>query len=231
MNKIIDLKGSILSLTVLKLHSDNIADTKKALASKIQQAPNFFAGIPVVLEPKIALQDPTYLALLVEFLHQQQMIPIGIRTESNNIITQAQYAGLAVFPFDTKRKSGKKSSKELKTVDKESSGLKTAMRVQGSVRSGQQIVAKDRDLIVNGSVNPGAEIIADGNVHVFGKILGKVFAGASGETSARIYAKHLNPELICIAGSYQLSEDIAEEYKTGFVEVSLQEDNLIFNST
>ncbi len=81
MSKIIDLKGSILSLTVLNLFSDQIDDTKQAIAAKIGQAPDFFVGIPIVLEPQIELKDPTFLALLVEYLTQQQMIPIGIRTE------------------------------------------------------------------------------------------------------------------------------------------------------
>lgn len=242
MSKIIELKGSILSLTVLKLHSDDIEETKQAIAHKVAQAPSFFAGIPVVLEPKVALQDPTYLALLVEFLHQKQMIPTGIRSEDATIIEQAKYAGLACFPLEKQSKANRKpkastQSSETKQpeekaapIEVESAGLKTAMRVEASVRSGQQVFAKDRDLIVMGSVNPGAEVIADGSVHVFGKVLGKVFAGAAGETQAKIYAKQLNPELVCIAGAYQLAEDISEEYKQQFVEVSLKEDALVFNT-
>lgn len=235
MGKIIDLKGSILSLTVLKLYSNDISETKQAVAHKIGQAPSFFAGIPVVLEPKVNLKDPTYLALLVEFLHQFKMIPIGIQTEDKTIIEQALYAGLAVFPLEknkskNKVKKASKKPKEISTEPEESGELKTAMRIQGAVRSGQQIFSKDRDLIIMGSINPGAEVVADGSVHVFGKILGKVFAGSSGESSARIYAKQLNPELVCIAGVYQLAEDISEEYKAGFVEVSLKEDILVFNT-
>ncbi len=231
MSKIIDLKGSILSLTVLKLHSDNIEETKQAVAKKIAQSPSFFVGIPVVLEPKIELQDSTYLALLVDFLHQKKMIPIGIRTTDKTIINQAQYAGLAVFPLEKNKKSTKKPQSVAKQViEIEEPSLKTAKMVQGSVRSGQQIVAKHRDIIIMGSINPGAEVIADGSVHVFGKILGKVFAGAAGETDARIYAKQLDPELICIAGAYQLAEDIADQYRTGFVEVSLNADTLVFNT-
>ncbi len=228
MSKVVDLKGSILSLTVLSLFSDQINETKQAIAAKIDQAPDFFVGVPVVLAPQVALSDPTFLALLVEYLRQRQMIPIGVRTEDDVIKEQADYAGLAVFPVEKVKKPSKQPS-EVQS-ETEQTGLKSALVVKGSVRSGQQIVAKDRDVIIMGSVNPGAEVVADGHVHVFGKVMGKVFAGAAGETSAKIFAKQLAPELVCIAGLYQLSEDIDPAYQKGFVEVSLQDNRLVFNT-
>ena len=228
MQKVIDLKGSILSLTVLSLFSPDIENTKQAIAAKIDQAPDFFVGIPVVLEPQTTLTDPTFLALLVEYLRQRQMIPIGIRTEEDALKEQAEVAGLAVFPLEKTKKPSKKPVEP--PLEPESLGLKSALMVKGSVRSGQQVLAKDRDVIIMGSVNPGAEVVADGHVHVFGKVMGKVFAGASGETNAKIFAKQLAPELICIAGLYQLSEDIDAAYQKGFVEVSLQDNKLVFNT-
>jgi len=229
MSKIIDLKGSILSLTILSLFSGQIAETKQAIAAKIDQAPDFFIGVPVVLDPQVPLTDPMYLALLVEYLRQRQMIPIGIRTEEAVLKEQADYAGLAVFPLEKVKKQPKKSVAPV--IETEQTGLQSALMIKGSVRSGQQVVATNRDLIVMGSVNPGAEVVADGHVHVFGKIMGKVFAGAAGETTAKIFAKQLTPELVCIAGMYQLSEDIDAAYQKGFVEVSLQDNKLVFNTT
>ncbi len=231
MDKVIDLKGSILSLTVLRLLSADIEKTKKAIGKKVEKAPAFFSGIPVVLEPKVAIKDATYLALLLEYLHQLQMIPIGIRTEDPAMQEQAEYAGLALFPKEEKRKKEKKKaqSKTAETQpEQEAPGLKTAKVVKGTVRSGQQIYAKDRDLIVMGSINPGAEVVADGHVHVFGKVRGKVFAGASGETSAQIFADSLEPELVCVAGMYQLDEDIDERFKGRRVMVSLEGEQLKF---
>lgn len=236
MKKIIDLKGSILSLTVLKIYSADINETKSAIDDKINQAPDFFVGIPVVLEPEVETLDPTFLALLVEFLNQKQMLPIGIRSKDEAIKEQANYAGLAVFSDDAnlKKRAKAKPATEQK-ADKsaepaEPEGLKTAMVIQNSVRSGQQVYAKDRDLIVLGSVNPGAEVMADGNVHVYGTIRGKAFAGSQGETQARIFAQKLDPELVCIAGLYQLSEDISEAHKKGFMEVALLNDQLQFKA-
>jgi len=231
MKKIIDLKGSILSLTVLKIYSADINETKSAIDDKIKQAPDFFVGIPVVLELEVETLDPTFLALLVEYLNQKQMLPIGIRTKDAAIKEQASYAGLAVFSEDANLKKRAKSNEPKTKVKAEAAeGLKTAMVIQGSVRSGQQVYAKDRDLIVMGSVNPGAEVMADGNVHVYGTIRGKVFAGSQGETTAQIFAQKLDPELVCIAGLYQLAEDIAEGHKKGFMQVALLNDQLQFKA-
>ncbi|WP_319379982.1 septum site-determining protein MinC [Thiomicrorhabdus sp.] len=233
--KIIDLKGSILSFTVLKLYNDNIDDTKQALAEKIAKAADFFVGIPIVLEPQVELQNPTYLALLIEYLRQLQMIPIGIRSENPSIREQAEFAGLAIFPMETSKKKMPKEVVEDKApveapVQVAQEVPVSAMRIERAVRSGQQVYAKNRDLIIMGSVNPGSEVIADGNVFVFGKVMGKVIAGSSGDEQARIYAKQLNPELVCIAGVYLLSEDIDEAHKQSFVEIALNNDKLVFNN-
>ncbi|WP_024851051.1 septum site-determining protein MinC [Hydrogenovibrio kuenenii] len=228
MSKIIELKGSILSLTVLRVYSADIEQTKAAIAEKIDQAPDFFVGIPVVIEFKVPPEDPMFLALLVEFLHQKQLIPTGVRTDDESVQEQASYAGLAVFPEETKKKRKQEQKETETTLENDTPQATTAMVVQGTVRSGQQIYAKGRDLMVMGSVNPGAEVVADGHVHVFGKVMGKVFAGSSGMTDARIFAKQLNPELVCIAGLYLLAEDMSAEYKKGFVEVVLEDDKLVF---
>jgi septum site-determining protein MinC len=85
-----------------------------------------------------------------------------------------------------------------------------SMIVTQPVRSGQQIYAQNCDLIVIGAISPGAELIADGNIHVYGSLRGKAIAGAKGNEKARIFCHDLAAELISIAGHYWLSEDIAQ---------------------
>lgn len=245
--KVIELKGSVLSLTVLHLYSADINETKASLSAKIEQAPSFFIGIPIIIEPKIELPDPTFLALLVEYLHQLQMIPIGLRSQDPVVQEQATYSGLAIFPEDTRRPTNEQDQKpraalQEKKREPESEpnyapvvidepGLKSALVIERAVRSGQQIYAKDRDLIVLGSVNPGSEIIADGNITVFGKLQGKAIAGAAGSLQAKIFVKQMNPELVCVAGIYQLADDIDELYKNnGLVEIRLQDEQLVMSS-
>jgi septum site-determining protein MinC len=89
-------------------------------------------------------------------------------------------------------------------VDPQSS---SALVVSRPLRSGQRVYARHTDLIVIGMVSPGAEVIADGNVHVYGPLRGKAMAGARGDTSARIFTTHLDAELLAVAGVYRVVED------------------------
>lgn len=81
-----------------------------------------------------------------------------------------------------------------------------AMVINRQLRSGQRVYARDTDLIVIGVVSQGAEVIADGNIHIYGPLRGKAMAGARGDTSARIFTTQLDPELIAIAGVYRVIE-------------------------
>jgi septum site-determining protein MinC len=80
------------------------------------------------------------------------------------------------------------------------------MVINRPLRSGQRIYARNTDLIVIGVVSQGAEVIADGNIHVYGPLRGKAMAGARGDTSARIFTTQLDPELLAIAGVYRVIE-------------------------
>jgi septum site-determining protein MinC len=82
----------------------------------------------------------------------------------------------------------------------------SALVVDKPLRSGQQVYARGRDLVVLSMVNAGAEVIADGNIHVYAPLRGKAIAGARGNTEARIFSLCLEPELVSIAGVYRTSE-------------------------
>jgi septum site-determining protein MinC len=81
--------------------------------------------------------------------------------------------------------------------------LSSAMVVEKPLRSGQRIYAKGRDLVMLAMVNPGAEVIADGHIHVYAPLRGRAVAGARGDVLSRIFALHFEPELVSIAGVYQ----------------------------
>jgi septum site-determining protein MinC len=104
-------------------------------------------------------------------------------------------------------------------------GTRTKLVTQ-PVRSGTQIYARGGDLIVLSSVSPGAEVIADGHVHIYGTLRGRAIAGASGDAEARIFAGKLEAELLCIAGHYLVSEAIAPEHIGQAVQVILTDDRL-----
>ena len=82
-----------------------------------------------------------------------------------------------------------------------------AMVINRPLRSGQRVYARQADLVIIGMVSQGAEIIADGNIHVYGPLRGKAMAGARGDTSARIFSTQLDPELLAVAGIYRVVEN------------------------
>ncbi len=91
------------------------------------------------------------------------------------------------------------------------------------LRSGQQVYAKGRDLVVMAVVNPGAEVIADGSIHIYGALRGKAIAGARGNVNARIFAQSMEPELVSIAGVYRTSENALSKNVLGMpAQVCLQ---------
>ena len=92
------------------------------------------------------------------------------------------------------------------------------------VRSGTQIYARGGDLIVTAAVSAGAEVMADGNIHVYGRLRGRALAGAAGDTAARIFCTRLEAELVSIAGRYLVSEQLPAEYQGGPAQIALVDD-------
>jgi septum site-determining protein MinC len=104
------------------------------------------------------------------------------------------------------------------------------MVLKRQLRSGQRVYARNADLIVIGAVSPGAEIIADGNIHVYGPLRGRAIAGARGNTAARIFTSHLDAELVAIAGIYRLiDQDFSPEIHKQPVIIELEHESLLFH--
>ena len=98
------------------------------------------------------------------------------------------------------------------------------------MRSGQRVHAHGADLIVTATVNPGAEIIADGNIHVYGALRGRAVAGAADDHDARIFALTFDPELVAIAGFYAVRENLGEVPKGRAVQVRLDGEQMRFEA-
>jgi septum site-determining protein MinC len=96
------------------------------------------------------------------------------------------------------------------------------------VRSGQQVYAQARDLTVCATVGAGAEVIADGSVHVYGALRGRALAGAQGDERARIFCREFHAELVAIAGQYKVIEEIPKDLRGKPVQVWLEEGKLKF---
>jgi len=94
------------------------------------------------------------------------------------------------------------------------------------VRSGQQVYARETDLIVMGQVGPGAEVIADNHIHVYGPLRGRALCGVSGNTEARIFCQSLEAELVSVAGNYRVLESIPEDLRGKPAQIWLDQERL-----
>lgn len=197
-------------MTVLRLNQLDLAAIELLLKEMIAQAPEMFNRTPVILDlqPISQLEGGDFDAtLLFSMLRLYGLQPIAVRNGNPQQMRCAITAGVGVLEG-----RGSRSSHEL-TVP---SAASTPMVVRAApsklvakpVHSGQQIYAGNgRDLIVLGSVSPGAEVLADGSIHVYGALRGRALAGVQGDAAARIFCQTMGAELVSIAGCYQLLED------------------------
>ena len=101
-----------------------------------------------------------------------------------------------------------------------------SQHIERQIRSGQQIYARDGDLVIHGSVSAGAELIADGSIHVYGALRGRALAGASGNEQARVYSLDFQAELVSVAGNYKVFEELPAKLRGQAVQVWLDEGQL-----
>lgn len=104
--------------------------------------------------------------------------------------------------------------------------VKAPLFIDKPVRSGQQVYARDTDLIVMGPIGPGAEVIADNNIHIYGPLRGRALCGVSGNTATRIFCQSLEAELVSVAGNYRMLETIPEELRGKPAQIWLDQDRL-----
>lgn len=232
----IALKGGLFTLTSIQFLTNNMEEIAFHLDEKIKQAPKFFQYAPIILDVQFLQQDKQVIDFqsLCDVLKNKQLIPIGVRGANALYKEAAMQMGLAIFPEDKimpKKRATDPSQHENLTIEPVTvqteplSGTSTRVIVQ-PVRSGQQIYAPGGDLIILASVGHGAEVLADGHIHVYGPLRGRALAGVMGNPDAMIFCKSLEAELVSVAGQYRMSEDLKETFWKNAVCVQLQEERL-----
>lgn len=201
-----ELKGNLFTLSVLHLFSVDIAQLQKELDEKISQAPKFFMGAPIVINLSQVQEQDVDLSALKSTLSSLQLNPVGVCNGSDQQHALAKEVQLSVLNYSQDANKPVVTSAGKEIVEKPV--YLAPQVVTGTVRSGQQIYAKDRDLIVLGSVGHGAEVISDGNIHIYGTLRGRAIAGAKGAPEASIFCQQLKAELVSVNGSYWLSESL-----------------------
>lgn len=204
-----ELKGTTFTISVLHISDGKPERIRQLLAAKVAQAPQFFNCAPLVINVERLTEIPDF-EQLKELVESEDFVLVGITGAQNEAMkTAAKAAGLAVMASGKSRKAEPQPEPapapivEAKPVPAPVIASKVHV---GPVRSGQQLYAAGTSLVVLGSVSPGAEVIADDSIHIYGTLRGRAIAGAKGNPQARIYCQQLQAELLSIAGTFQLSD-------------------------
>ena len=222
-----EIKSADLALVALLLKTTDLETLSHDLKTQLADTPDFFDQEAVVIDlGGLSETEKTHaidFPALMRLLRSHSMLPIALRSGSPAQMQAGKAAGLLDATFarilktppaaPSAKVSAPPMPKAVAPAPKpappapETVAALGALVIDKPLRSGQQIYAKGRDLVILAMVNPGAEVIADGNIHVYSTLRGKAIAGAKGNTQAMIFAQCMEPELISIAGVYRTSEN------------------------
>ena len=215
-----EIKSANLPLVALLLKSADLAHLADELKQRFGDMPDFFDqdALLVDLSPLQASAEadaPVDFPALLKLLGDYRLRPLAVRGGSEAQMAAAVLAGLVpaddavvqrVVPSPAPQAALAEPVPVAATAPVAPPPLPGALIIDRPLRSGQQVYARGRDLVVMAMVNPGAEVIADGSIHVYAPLRGKAIAGARGNAEARIFALAMDPELISIAGIYRTSD-------------------------
>lgn len=212
---LVEFKGTALRVVSARLRTLDPDRLAQALESLLGESPDFFCGEPAILDCTAA--EPAKAAqwqALCAMLRRYRLNPIGVRTPSSELQESARADGLIVLEAEDRRSRSQADESPPETrpapqpaPPKASPGTGgETLVIDRPLRSGQQVYARGADLVVLAMVNTGAEVVADGNIHVYAPLRGRALAGASGNTAARIFTTCMEAELVSIAGVYRMLE-------------------------
>ena len=221
-----ELKIGQVGIANLRIRTLDVPRLVEEMRSRVQRAPNMFGRAAVVIDfgGLSHTPDTATAQALLEGLRAAGVLPVALAYGTSEIEKLSQALGLpllAKFRAGYERADG--AAAETAAVAQASS---VGMIQSAPVRSGQQIYADNRDLTVLTTVGAGAEVIADGSVHIYGPLRGRALAGAQGNARARIFCREFHAELVAIAGHYKVLEDIPKDLRGKPVQVWLEDEQI-----
>lgn len=206
-----EIKSANLPLVALLLKSTDLVALARELEARFGDIPDFFDqdALMVDLAPLPPSAGEIDFASLISLLGSYQLVPIAVKGGSPAQMAAALQTGLLPVPdahLVAPRPTVATPPAPVAAVAPVPAAPLGALVVDKPLRSGQQVYARGRDLVVLAMVNAGAEVIADGHIHVYAPLRGKAMAGARGNTEARIFSLALEAQLLSIAGVYRTSE-------------------------
>jgi septum site-determining protein MinC len=220
----VEVKGNMVTLMSVLLNSTDLIQIESSLAQHVKQAPGFFASTPVVIDfSRIEISDTFNFKALFKLIRTQSLMPVAVRGVEPELSERLQQAGVPIVETSASERTA--TSDQTQTPAR--TGRIASLVVEQTVRSGQQIYAKGADLIVLAQSNAGAELVADGNIHVYGALRGKALCGVTGDESARIFCSQLEAELVSVAGRYKILEEIPAAVQNKPVQIRLSGEQLL----
>jgi septum site-determining protein MinC len=227
------VQGAVFTVMVVRAEMLRDPAFDPELAQQVQRSPRFFLNAPVVLDLRGAAEF-THEAEFIEardILRRHTLTLIGIQNAQPTQVDAAAAAGLASFAPNASQPSRARPVEHAPNAAPAPPRLAATATAKSRlvtqpVRSGTQIYVRGADLVVTAPVSPGAEIMADGNIHVYGVLRGRALAGASGDAEARIFCSRLEAELVSIAGHYLVSDQLPPEQRGSAVQIALVDGRL-----
>ena len=249
----LEIKSTRMDALAVQLKTHNIQEIEHALSTRFSKIPDA-GSVPLVLDLQ-ALESPQELELklLLPIFKHHGLNVVGIRHSKKDLAPWAMAHGLVFSPIPNKKTEASievqaatiaEVNEPASMTEQSESSIKTkraakvpepetmpAMVISQPVRTGQQVYAKNADLILLAVVNQGAEVIADGNIHVYAPLRGRALAGVGGDKNARIFTQCMQAELISIAGVYRtIEQGLPPDIASKPAQISLEQDRLVIRA-
>jgi septum site-determining protein MinC len=205
---LLELKSASLTLVAVVMRSPDLALLAQDLAEREAITPGLFDKDPAAIDlwRVREAQEPIDFVALIVLLRSHNLVPVAVRGGNSEQMAAAAAVGLAEAPHAPRSGVREPAVPMLTETLREVQLPPPVLIVDKPLRSGQQVYARGGDVVVLSLVSHGAEVIADGHVHVYAPLRGRAIAGAKGDTAARIFSTCMQAELLSIAGVYRTGE-------------------------
>ncbi|PZP62369.1 MULTISPECIES: septum site-determining protein MinC [Pseudoxanthomonas] len=230
-----ELKIGQVGIANLRVRTLDVPALVREMRERVDRAPKLFGRAAVILDfgGLIQAPDPTTARALVDGLTGAGVLPVALAYGTAEIEALAEQLGLPLLAKFRAQYEPVQAAPApppppppAPEPPKPKAAAQPGMVLKTAVRSGQQIYAEQRDLTVLTSVGAGAEVIADGSIHIYGPLRGRALAGAQGNEDARIFCSAFHAELVAVAGHYKVLDDVPRALHGKPVQVWLEDGQL-----
>ncbi len=227
-----DLRFGQVGIANVRVRSSDPDALRVALEMRVREAPSLFERAPVVVDLSLLSPQPDddSVRTLLDAVRGAGMLPVGLAYGDDATDALARRLDLPLIAkfraaYERAERPEPAATSTTPAAPDPTPAMATVQHHQ-PVRTGQQVYAQGTDLVVVGTVANGAEVLADGNIHVYGALRGRAFAGATGDKSARIFCGEFRAEIVSIAGHYRVFEELPKEFSGHAVQIRLDKDRL-----